>query len=50
MDPTVIKTIPEELIYEMIKGKALYYRGYEAVLNGEKPSDEIMGSGQLQAF
>ncbi|HLC15767.1 MAG TPA: hypothetical protein VJL89_06035 [Thermodesulfovibrionia bacterium] len=36
------QVIPESLIYEMSKGKAIYYRGFQDYLRGEKVSvDEI---------
>lgn len=30
------KTIPKELIYEMVMGIPIYYHGYEEVISGEK--------------
>lgn len=38
----------ESLIYEVMDGKPLYYRGYEDVLAGRKSPEEIMGSSSLQ--
>lgn len=38
----------ESLIYEVMDGKPLYYRGYEDVLAGKKSPEEIMGSSSLQ--
>ena len=46
-----LKTPPvalESLIYEVMDGKPLYYRGYEDVLAGRKTPEEIMGSSSLQ--
>ncbi len=45
----VIDTIPKSLIYEMVKGQAIYYKGYRDYLNGIKKIDEIMGSSLLQS-
>ncbi len=42
------KTIPKELIYEMVRDKPIYYRGYRKVLTNEKSSEEVMGSSLLQ--
>ena len=42
------KAIPKELIYEMARGRPLYYRDYKKVLTGEKCVEEIMGSSALQ--
>jgi hypothetical protein len=44
------KGVPEALIYEIMDGQPIYYRGYEAVLSGEKQPEEIMGRSSLQAF
>jgi hypothetical protein len=31
-----VKKIPASLIYEVINGKPIYYKGYKEVLNGTK--------------
>ncbi|WP_421829259.1 Uma2 family endonuclease [Larkinella sp.] len=38
----------ESLVYEVLDGRPLYYRGYEDVLAGEKTLEEIRGSSTLQ--
>lgn len=38
----------ESLVYEVLDGRPLYYRGYEDVLAGRKTPEEIMGSSSLQ--
>lgn len=43
------KRIPKELIYEMVRGKPIYYRDYKKVLTKKKSAEEIMGSSFLQA-
>ncbi len=40
----------ELLTYEKVRGKPIYYRGYEKVLKGELPPEAVMGSSGLQAF
>lgn len=45
-----VKTIPEVLIYEMVDGKPIYYKGYKDYLSGEKQIDELRGSSYLQAL
>jgi len=40
--------IPKELIYEMVRDKPVYYRGYRKVLTNEKSLEEVMGSSLLQ--
>jgi Uma2 family endonuclease len=36
------------LIYEIIDGKAIYYKKYQEVINQEKSIEEIMGTSTLQ--
>jgi len=50
MKGAIQQQIPEELIYEMVKGKPIYYRDFRAYLNGDKHIDEIMGSSKLQSL
>lgn len=38
----------EMLVYEVMDGQPLYYRGYKDVLAGNKTAEEIMGSSTLQ--
>ena len=44
------KKIPESLIYEMVQGKPIYYKGYKDYLKGEKQLEQLMGSSKFQAF
>ncbi len=44
------KDIPAVLIYEIMDGKPIYYKGYREVLNNEKTLEEIMGASTLQGF
>jgi hypothetical protein len=44
------RNIPKTLVYEMVKGKPVYYHNYEQILSGEKTLEEIMGSSVLQAY
>lgn len=43
-------TIPEYLVYEILDGQPIPYRGFKEVLNKEKTLEGIMGSSGLQAF
>jgi Uma2 family endonuclease len=43
------KKIPTALIYEIMDGKPIYYKGYRDVIAGIKTIEEIMGSSNLQA-
>ena len=43
------KKIPAALIYEIIDGKPVYYKGYREVLAQRKTIQEIMGSSNLQS-
>ncbi len=47
--PKVIR-IPPYLVYEIMDGKPIPYRGFESVLNKEKTLEDIMGSRRLQAL
>ncbi len=44
------RRVPRALVYEMRRGKPIYYRGYEKVLAGELPPEAVMGTGKLQAW
>jgi hypothetical protein len=41
--------IPDFLIYEVVKGKPIYYKGYKEVLNGTKTFEEITTESILQS-
>ncbi|UFH56515.1 hypothetical protein [Spirosoma sp. KNUC1025] len=41
------RSIPPALIYEMWKGKPVYYRGYRDVLAGKKTIEEIKSCSDL---
>ncbi|TAE32992.1 MAG: Uma2 family endonuclease [Cytophagales bacterium] len=43
------RKIPDHLIYEVMDGKPIYYRGYQSVLNKSKTLEDIMGCSSLQA-
>ncbi|MEM6318516.1 MAG: Uma2 family endonuclease [Bacteroidota bacterium] len=43
-------SIPNNLIYEVVKGKPIYYRGYKDVLNGTKTIEEIKMESKLQSW
>lgn len=40
--------VPDYLVYELIDGKPIYYRGYQEVLQERKKPEDIMGSSALQ--
>lgn len=42
--------IPDYLIYEIIDGQPIHYKGYREVVDGHKRFSDIMGSSKLQAF
>lgn len=46
----VVKNIPKSLIYEMVDGKPIYYKGYRDFLLGDNKSAEPMGSSLLQSM
>lgn len=45
-----VQKIPEALIYEMVDGAPIYYKGYKDYLHGSKQLEELMGSSKLQAL
>lgn len=45
-----IVEIPKELIYEIIDGQPIYFKGYKDVLNKTKTLDDIMATGRLQTL
>jgi len=42
--------IPNYLIYEVLDGIPVYYRGYKEVMTGNKKPEDIMGYGEIQTF
>lgn len=42
--------VPNSLIYEIMNGKPIYYRGYKNVLSGKLSQEGVMGSSALQSF
>ena len=42
--------IPDTLIYEVVKGRPIYYRHYKAVINGTKTLEEIKMESKLQSW
>lgn len=42
--------VPDSLIFEVLDGKPVYFKGYEDVLNGTKHQEEIMGISGLQGI
>ncbi|WP_020595509.1 hypothetical protein [Spirosoma panaciterrae] len=43
------RKIPDYLVYEVMDGKPIYYKGYQSVLNKTKTLEDIMGCSSLQA-
>lgn len=50
MSESSVQSIPKSLIYEMVDGKPIYYRGYQDYLSGEKQLEELMGSSFIQSM
>lgn len=44
-----VPKIPDYLVYEVVQGKPIYYRGYKDVLNKTKTFEEIIMESKLQA-
>lgn len=47
---SAIQKIPERLIYEMVKGRPIYYKGYKEYLKGNKQLEQLMGSSKIESF
>lgn len=47
---SAVQKIPESLIYEMVQGKPIYYKGYKDYLKGEKQLEQLIGTSKFQAF
>ncbi|MEK7256125.1 MAG: Uma2 family endonuclease [Bacteroidota bacterium] len=50
VEKPIPKQIPDYLIYEVSRGKPIYYKGYKDVLNGTKTFEEIMADSTLQGW
>jgi Uma2 family endonuclease len=44
------KIIPKSLIYEMVGGKPIYYKGYQKILANNLNPESVMGSSFLQSM
>ena len=42
--------VPSYLIYEVLDGEPIYFRGYQDVLNHKKTKEDIMATGRLQTL
>ncbi len=42
--------VPDYLIYEIMDGQPIHYKGYRDVMNGTKTAEDIMGSSSLQSL
>lgn len=44
------QALKKTLVYEIVDGQPVYYKGYREVLSGAKTKEEIMGDSSLQAW
>jgi hypothetical protein len=49
VQPLAGTPVPDYLIYEVVAGKPLYYKGYKQVIKGTKTLEEVKMESQLQA-
>ncbi len=49
-EEVTILTIPKYLIYESLKGEAIYYKGYQKVLEAEFKKEDIIGNSAIQSI
>lgn len=43
-------SLKKSLVYEIVDGQPIYFKGYREVLSGVKTKEEIMGDSSLQAW
>lgn len=48
--PTTAPEIPSSLVYEVLNGRPLYYRGYKEVMAKNLNPESVMGSSSLQSI
>ena len=48
VSPVLHQEIPPALVYEVLNGRPLYYRGYKEVLSGPSTLESVMGSSDSQ--
>lgn len=48
--PTAAPAIPSYLVYEVLNGRPLYYKGYKDVIEKNLNPESIMGSSSLQSI
>lgn len=46
---SAVQDIPKSLIYEMVDGNPIYYKGYKEYLNGKLEIEDLMESSLLQS-
>lgn len=44
------RSLLDRLVYEVVDGKPIYYKGYREVLSGNKTLEEVMSDSTLQAW
>lgn len=47
---TAVQNIPKILVYEMVDGNPIYYKGYKEYLAGKKQLEQLTGSSKFQSF
>jgi len=47
---SIAQHVPESLIYEIVDGQPIYYKGYKDFLNGEKQPGDIRASTYIQSL
>lgn len=44
------RKVPEALIYEIVDGRPIYYKGYKDVINGKQQLESVMADSTLQTW
>ncbi len=50
LTPTTPSIVPSYLVYEVLNGRPLYYRGYKEVMEKNLNPESVMGSSSLQSI
>lgn len=46
----ITRKIPSQLVYEILDGQPIYYKGYKEVIQNKKTIEEIMGASGIQSY
>ncbi len=50
MAKPILRKIPQQLVYEILDGQPIYYKGYREVIQNKKSFEEIVGASGIQSI